>query len=67
MAHIGILGLGNWGTALAKVWLEDGHQVSGWTIEQEGHESITMEMINQKYLLLNLISHSLFQLWFQFY
>ena len=50
MAHIGILGLGNWGTALAKVWLEDGHQVSGWTIEQEVHESITMEMINQKYL-----------------
>lgn len=50
MARIGILGLGNWGTALAKVWLEDGHQVVGWTIEQEVHESVTMEMINQKYL-----------------
>ena len=50
MASIGILGLGNWGTALAKVWLADGHQVIGWTIEQEVHESVTMEMVNQKYL-----------------
>ncbi|MDP6640337.1 MAG: NAD(P)H-dependent glycerol-3-phosphate dehydrogenase [Candidatus Poseidoniaceae archaeon] len=50
MARIGILGLGNWGTALAKVWLEDGHQVTGWTIEQEVHHSITMDQVNKKYL-----------------
>ena len=35
MARIGIIGLGNWGTALAKVWCDDGHNVMGWTIEQE--------------------------------
>ena len=40
MARIGIIGLGNWGTALAKVWSDDGHNVMGWTIEQEVYESI---------------------------
>ncbi|HIG03062.1 MAG TPA: NAD(P)H-dependent glycerol-3-phosphate dehydrogenase [Candidatus Poseidoniales archaeon] len=50
MAHIGILGLGNWGTALATLWLKDGHNVIGWTIEEEVHHSITMESINKKYL-----------------
>lgn len=50
MAHIAILGLGNWGTAIARMWLADGHHVKGWTIEQEVYESITMEGINKKYL-----------------
>jgi glycerol-3-phosphate dehydrogenase (NAD(P)+) len=50
MARIGIIGLGNWGTALAKVWCEDGHNVMGWTIEQEVYESIMTENINKKYL-----------------
>lgn len=50
MAHIAILGLGNWGTAIAKMWLTDGHHVKGWTVEQEVYESITMESINKKYL-----------------
>jgi glycerol-3-phosphate dehydrogenase (NAD(P)+) len=50
MARIGILGLGNWGTALAKVWCEDGHKVMGWTIETEVYESLMTENINQKYL-----------------
>lgn len=50
MARIGILGLGNWGTALANIWLQDDHNVIGWTIEQEVHESITMDSINRKYL-----------------
>ena len=50
MARIGILGLGNWGTALAKVWCEDGHNVMGWTIEQEVYESLMTENINKKYL-----------------
>lgn len=50
MAHIAILGLGNWGTAVARLWLLDGHKVKGWTIEQEVYESITMDGINKKYL-----------------
>ena len=50
MARIGIIGLGNWGTALAKVWCDDGHNVMGWTIEQEVYESIMTENINKKYL-----------------
>ena len=50
MAHIAVLGLGNWGSAIASLWLMDGHHVKGWTIEQEVYESITMEGINKKYL-----------------
>ena len=50
MARIGIIGLGNWGTALAKVWCDDGHNVMGWTIEQEVYESIMTENVNKKYL-----------------
>jgi len=50
MSRIAILGLGNWGTAIARIWLAEGHNVIGWTIEQEVHESITSEGVNQKYL-----------------
>ena len=50
MARIGIVGLGNWGTALAKVWCEDGHNVMGWTIESEVYESLMTKNINEKYL-----------------
>ena len=50
MARIGILGLGNWGTALGYVWCEDGHNVLGWTIEKEVYESMMTNGVNQKYL-----------------
>ena len=50
MSHIAILGLGNWGTALAKTWLDAKHEISGWTIENEVYESITSKSINEKYL-----------------
>ena len=50
MAHFAVLGLGNWGTAIARLWLLEGHKVKGWTIEQEVYESIMMESVNQKYL-----------------
>ena len=50
MAHIAVLGLGNWGSAIARLWLLEGHNVKGWTIEQEVYESITMEGMNHKYL-----------------
>jgi len=55
MSRIGVLGLGNWGTALAKVWCEDGHNVTGWTIEQEVYESLMTTNINEKYLPENEI------------
>jgi len=50
MARIGILGLGNWGTALGYIWCEDGHNVLGWTIEKEVYESMMTDGVNQKYL-----------------
>ena len=50
MANIAVLGLGNWGTAIARLWLLEGHNVTGWTIEQEVYESITMNDVNEKYL-----------------
>ena len=50
MANIAVLGLGNWGTAIARLWLLEGHKVKGWTIEQEVYESITMDDVNAKYL-----------------
>ena len=50
MANIAVLGLGNWGTAIARLWLLEGHKVKGWTIEQEVYESITMNDVNEKYL-----------------
>ena len=50
MSHIAILGLGNWGTALAKTWLDAKHEVSGWTIEKEVYEfqssGVAMAMYN---------------------
>ncbi|MEE2625316.1 MAG: NAD(P)H-dependent glycerol-3-phosphate dehydrogenase [Candidatus Thermoplasmatota archaeon] len=50
MARIGILGLGNWGTALAHVWCQDEHNVLGWTIEQDVYESLMTRGENEKYL-----------------
>ena len=50
MARIGIIGLGNWGTALALAWCKDGHNVMGWTIEQDVYEGIMGSGENEKYL-----------------
>ncbi|MCE2391541.1 MAG: NAD(P)H-dependent glycerol-3-phosphate dehydrogenase [Proteobacteria bacterium] len=50
MARLSILGLGNWGTALAKVWLQAGHEVRAWTIEEDVAESILATGVNRKYL-----------------
>jgi|TARA_B100000959_G_scaffold26278_1_gene25429 glycerol-3-phosphate dehydrogenase (NAD(P)+) len=50
MARIGVLGLGNWGTALAHAWCKDGHNVIGWTVEQEVYESMMSSGENKKYL-----------------
>ena len=50
MARIAVLGLGNWGTAIARLWLQDGHTVNGWTIEDEVYASIMTHDVNEKYL-----------------
>ena len=50
MARIAVLGLGNFGTALARNWLSGGHEVSGWTVEQEVFDSVQATSINEKYL-----------------
>ena len=50
MQNIAILGLGNFGTALARNWLEAGLTVSGWTIEEEVYNAILQHQINEKYL-----------------
>jgi len=56
MARIGILGLGNWGTALGLIWDRDGHNVMGWTVEHEVYESLMAEGENKKYLPGHIIS-----------
>ena len=50
MTKIGVLGLGNWGTALANIWAKDGHSVIGWTVETEVYESMVLNNVNEKYL-----------------
>ena len=51
MIKIAILGLGNLGTALARVWLVGGvDEVAGWTIEEEVYDSIKADGVNRKYL-----------------
>ncbi|MDA1075702.1 MAG: NAD(P)H-dependent glycerol-3-phosphate dehydrogenase [Proteobacteria bacterium] len=50
MSSIAILGLGNFGTALARVLLLDGHSIVGWTVEEDVFESIDKTGINEKYL-----------------
>ncbi len=50
MNTIAILGLGNFGTALARVWSLHGHRVQGWTVEEDVYSSIRDTAINAKYL-----------------
>ena len=50
MSKIAIIGLGNWGTALAHSWANDSHKVIGWTVEEEVYGSIMETGENTKYL-----------------
>ena len=40
MNKIALIGLGNFGTALARNWIDHGLQVKGWTVEEEVFRSI---------------------------
>lgn len=50
MKRIAVMGLGNFGTALARNWVDEGLDVAGWTVEQEVHDSISASSVNEKYL-----------------
>ena len=50
MKSIAVLGLGNFGTSLARNWIVAGHDVRGWTVEQEVFNSISASRVNKKYL-----------------
>jgi len=48
--NVAVMGLGNFGTALACNWLAEGLNVSGWTVEEEVYDSIQATGVNEKYL-----------------
>ena len=50
MKNVAVMGLGNFGTALACNWLAEGLNVSGWTVEEEVYDSIQATGVNKKYL-----------------
>jgi len=50
MSRIAVIGMGNWGTALAHSWSSDSHKVIGWTVEEEVYASIMENGVNEKYL-----------------
>lgn len=50
MERIAVLGLGNWGTALAHHLAAKGFDVLGWTVDRESVESINRNHVNSLYL-----------------
>lgn len=51
MKTVAVMGLGNFGTALACNWVGADHlDVRGWTVEQEVFDSISATGVNEKYL-----------------
>ena len=50
MSAIAVIGLGNFGTALARNWTVHGKAVRGWTVEAEVFASIDGTGVNEKYL-----------------
>ena len=49
MLKVGVVGLGNWGTALANHLANKGYDVLGWEINSDVVESINNSHINAKY------------------
>ena len=50
MSHIAVLGLGNFGTAITRLWGDAGHHIQAWTATQEVFDSIHDKGTNEKYL-----------------
>lgn len=50
LTGIAVIGLGNFGTALARNWTVHGKAVRGWTVEDEVFASIESAGVNEKYL-----------------
>ncbi|HWL13056.1 MAG TPA: NAD(P)H-dependent glycerol-3-phosphate dehydrogenase [Ureibacillus sp.] len=50
MENVTVLGAGSWGTALAIVLAENGHQTLVWTHRQEQADEMNTQHTNQKYL-----------------
>ena len=50
MGHAAIIGAGSWGTALAKVLGEKGHQVRMWSYESSVAAQIRTDRVNHEYL-----------------
>ncbi|AFG36439.1 NAD(P)H-dependent glycerol-3-phosphate dehydrogenase [Spirochaeta africana] len=48
--HVGIIGAGAWGTAIAKILGDKGVSVTIWSYEQEVADSITRQHSNDRYL-----------------
>ena len=49
--RIGVIGAGAWGTAVAKVLAENGHEVDIWAFEETVADAITRDHENSTYLL----------------
>ena len=50
MTAIAVLGLGNFGTALSRLWSLHGNRVRAWTVEEEVYLSVRDTGVNAKYL-----------------
>jgi glycerol-3-phosphate dehydrogenase (NAD(P)+) len=51
MTRIGVLGAGAWGTAIAKVLAENGHDVGLWSFEPDVTNEINDSGLNSRYLI----------------
>src|SRR5712692_8250158 len=59
MGAIGVIGAGGWGTALAKLLCEKGHDVTLWCHGEESYRDIQQEKENRFYLPGVVLSPSL--------
>ena len=50
MTSIAVLGLGNFGTALCRIWSLHGNDVCGWTVEEDVYLNILNAGVNDKYM-----------------